>query len=316
MNLKSLIAEARSQYRASGVKLHLPHRDHVSTPGYVRLSALDGCPLQHAYEKLKVEPDFPELTPEGDPSKAWIMDHGNYVAPMIQEALMWWAMHNAFYGFAPEVPVISHELKAVGRIDGVLLHEELMIGGGTRTHKRILEIKDTEGVEKRSIGEPKLSYCLQALAYCLLTGIEHASIITVSKWGYNVYDLEPVSEGRYRLLFDDGTPYSAPVWMEGFNNTDTLSFDRVKQELQRLHDYMVDADDERNLHPPVAPIQPVNDLKSWLCARVLDKGTKTRHRTIRPNCPWAGRCHGLQNKVYEVEKLDDGTSRIVREEAF
>lgn len=304
MDLKSLIIEARTAYRKSGEKVTLPHREHVHTPGYVRLSALGNCALLHGFEKLGVEPDFPELTAEHDYRKAWLMDHGNYVAEMIQEALYWYmAKPEAKYGFSPELAISDDELKVVGRIDGILYDWE-------DTRKRhIIEIKDTEGIEKRSVGEPKLSYCLQALGYCMVTGISHASIVTVSKWGFNVYDLIPIEKGRYELRDENGYKYRGPSWMEDFNDPDTLSFARVKHEIEMLHANMMAVEGGYTVVPPIK--DPLNHPQGWLCGRHAVKPTKTKQGVMYVNCPFAKRCHGWTKTSYNTEKTEDGKYAVV-----
>lgn len=288
MDLKQLIDTAREEYK--GVKIHLPSRNRESYPDTIRPSSMDGCPLQHAYEKNKREPDFPDYKPN-----TWLMEHGSYVAPMIQEPLMYYAMRHRDIAFEPEVPVTDLKLGVHGYADGILSMNGIDI---------IIEIKDTEGKERRSVGEPRLSHCLQALTYCLVEKKTFASIITCSKWNYALYHLLPVDDGKYILTKDDGTTYQIPSYYDNWNTPEILSFGNVRKQIDDLKMWM---DEEKKayhygLHV-IPPIQdPLNHPKGWLCVNHATKPTKTKNGMSFVNCPFAKTCHGLENEFNNTQK--------------
>lgn len=284
--------------------MHVPEVPHEpSGVAYMRPSSLGMCALKHAYDKLGVEPDFPELTPEQNPAKAWLMDHGSYVAPMIQEALLYLNASEPEYSFSAEVPFVSNDYHLAGRLDGLLEVDGVQY---------VLEIKDTEGMVQRSVGEPKLAYALQLLSYMMVMGISHGFIITVSKWGFNCYEVRPEAwpgPSFGHAIYDQwGNRYEPPAWFGAdWNTPDVLNFDRVKAEIQKLSDTVetVQRLQKSTTQYSLAPItDPLNDPQGWLCFRTLDKGTKARNRLVTPNCPFAGRCHGVHNKEYEAVKVD------------
>lgn len=307
MDLDKLITEARREYRKANVRLTVPQPPYQpSGTEYVRASSLGLCPLQHAYQKLKIEPDFPELTLEENTESAWIVDHGSYVAPMIQEPLMWYAMTHGNYGFIPEYPVLSKEHHLSGRLDGLLWRE-------SDGESYILEIKDAEGQQYRSIAEPKLQYALQTLAYMMVTGISRAFIITCSKWGWNSFEILPQGDG-FRLWFRDKI-WEPPSWQENFNTPDILNFETVKAKIDEARAYAgIVAQDSYGDQLPaeLVPIpDPLNRPLGWLCVHHFDKAKRTKagketFGAAVPNCPFAKRCHGLENRVYQTRKTDNG----------
>lgn len=310
-NVHELVTYAYLKYQRERVKIHLPHRDYVTTPGSVRLSSFNSCYLKAAYDKVGTPPDFPELTPEKNISTAWILAHGNYVAPMVQEALLYLAMTDPDVNFEAELPVVGTigGILVSGRLDGLLSYRN---SSGERI-STVIEIKDTEGYERRSVGDPKLAYCLQALSYCQVTGTSDASIICVSKWGFNTYDLRPTaSDPREYLLYDRFGNVWQPTayWMENFNNPSQLSHHNLLEQLIQLREYQDTV--AVGLTAPTVPFpDPVNHPKGWYCIRHLQKPTKTKDGLMVPNCPHAGKCHGLENRQYTTEKQADGSITFV-----
>lgn len=304
INVKSIIEQARRRYKQDGVTLHLPFRSHIESL-YPRASSLGLCPLQSAYQKARTPSDYGTFE-----ANEWLMDHGNYVAPMIQLPLMYWAMVNETVAFQPEVPFIDHSHKVAGRLDGLLTVITEMFdtttGEGYRNDRCVIEIKDTEGKAMRSVGEPNLRYAYQTMVYMLVTGISQGTIITCSKWDYNVWNLQEEDKG-FRVYNEAGLPYF-PAYGYNWNTPYDLNFDKVKEELVSLNQYldMVKAINNGSEVKPIPPItDPLNDPMGWLCLRKENPTSKKKDGWARPNCQWCKQCHGLEDKFYPTIKLGD-----------
>lgn len=286
----------------------LPQRDHVSSP-YVRASSMGLCPLQGAYEKLSVAPDLPRIKENEDTH--WLMDHGSYVAEMVQESLMYYAMVHTGFAFEPEHPFIDDTLQVAGRLDGILDVAEFR-DGLYSSESCVIEIKDTEGKKARSVGEPTLRYAYQTLLYMLVTGIKQGAIVTVSKWTWTVWDLVPVGKGF--VIMRNGEPYHSVVknWVN-WNTPEQLNFHEVKKELARQHNYLYQVnlmqralkEDPTFDVKPKAPFDPFNDDMSWLCTWQDKPTSRTPEGTAQPNCAWCKSCHGLEDRTYKTERVGD-----------
>lgn len=304
--LVELIETAREEY--AGVTMHMPS-EHYDRQRYgMHPSELGLCDLKSALQASGLPRDY-EIDNE------WLMSHGNYVAPMIQLPLMHYAMKHLGVAFSPE-----HIVEGAAEYDGYStqpyqgkLDGLLMVDG----QSYVVEIKDTEGMVKRSIGEPSLRYCLQVLAYKLLIAGDHnpAFIITCSKWGYSVYELRWVGNGF--MVYDQwGKAYMPPAYMGDWNNPTNLNYVEVIKRInkkQALIDNVRAAtgrwqtDVIKFLVEDNKIADPLTDKeKGWLCVWHYDKATKTRGGEARPNCPFAQRCHGLENRVYTTQKTDGG----------
>lgn len=305
--LYELIERARSQYKTK--KIHLPEQHYDRQKYAMHPSELGYCDLKSALQASGLPPDY-EMENE------WLMDHGNYVAPMIQEPLMLYAMQHPDIAFIPE-----HIMEGAamwdgystqmyqGKADGLLYYEG---------EPYILEIKDTEGVIKRSVGEPSIKYCMQSMAYKLLAdgSLNSSFIITCSKWGFSVYELRWVGTGF--MLFDRwGKPYEVPAWSkEDWNTPAHLNYVEVIKAINKKQALIDRARAARERWAAVDIDElvfdnkikdPLNDKEQgWLCVWHYDKGTKTRGGEAKPNCPFAKRCHGWENVTLLTQKSASG----------
>lgn len=313
MDVKSIIEAARRRYRQDGVVLHLPHRDHVESP-YPRASSLGLCPLQSAYQKAKTPADYKVFS-----ENTWLMDHGNYVAPMVQLPLMYWAMTQETFAFEPEKPFISHEHQVAGRLDGLLTHivqmSDTETGEGYLNERCVIEIKDTEGKAMRSVGEPTLRYGLQTLVYMMVFDVSQGAVVTCSKWDYAVWTLRQEDKG-YRFYDEADLPYF-PSYGANWNTPQFLSLEAVKAELKVLNRYLDYAKSQqvgvvhegdalptpKLVLPPIA--DPLNDPMGWLCLRKENPTSRKKEGWARPNCLWCKHCHGLEDQFYTTVKNGD-----------
>jgi hypothetical protein len=317
VELYDFIAQVRLEYQASGEVIPLPNRGpHVSRADFVRLSSLKMCRRAHTFSKARTTPSNPAVLGENDPDKAWLMDHGNYVAPMIQAPLYWKSARTLDMSFKPEEDVIDYELMAAGRMDGLLIWKP----DGKHYEERVLEIKDTEGLAKRSVGEPKLSYAYQGLAACMIEEISHLSIITCSHWNYHVWNVVALGgrpENGFQVQDRWGTPYVPLIKREpNWNVPEMLNFDAVREEIRLLREDMeqfkrIGSDPTKMVTPPIA--DPLNDPGCWQCVWKADKGTKKRAGMAEVNCEFAGYCHGLTNTTYPIEKVEDGGYQFIND---
>lgn len=287
-----MIRRARLAYRQSGAKIHLPTRDRTAPNTLVRASSLGLCPLQAAYQKLEIKPDLADVA--DNPDKAWLMDHGNYVAPMVQEALMWYAMSEIGYAFEAEKPFTNTVLGVSGRLDGLLTYS-----AGLEPQKCVIEIKDTEGKANRSIGEPQLRYALQLLVYMLSTGCDQGAIVCVSKWTWTTWTMRPINRG-YMIFDDHDRPYT-PAYGTNWNVAYDLTEARLLEELDLQKKYMDTVAEHGKADPPY---DPFNDPMSWLCTWQEKPTARKKEGWAKPNCGYAKRCHGLDDKTYTTEKVD------------
>lgn len=289
INVDRLIKDARKRYKDDGVTLSLPTRNH-SHSSYTRASSLGLCPLMAARQKLATPSDYPKMADDED--RDWLMDHGNYVAPMVQIPLLYYASITEGISFQPELPFEDATLEVAGRLDGLLTQGN---------EKAVIEIKDTEGKTARSVGEPTLRYVWQTLVYMKAFNVPQGAIVTVSKWTWTVWDLLPVGKG-YQVS-RKGTPY-APKWGENWNNPKTINDLNFHAEVQKYRDYLED-EKKRPFRELPVPIQdPLNDPMGWLCVWQDKPTTRTPMGTVQPNCQWCKSCHGLEDKTYKTFKLD------------
>jgi len=304
IDVRSVILEARRLYRLSGTRLNLPTREHVSSPSDIRPNSLGLCALKAAYEKAGTPSDYPNA-PEDD-TTFWIMEHGNYVAPMIQEPLMHYAMVSEV-AFVPEAPVKANVLgyNISGRADGLLSADG---------QSCVIEIKDTEGKAARSVGEPQLRYVWQTLVYMLALSIPQGAIITVGKWGWHVWDIVPRDHG-YIVLDKDGNPYR-PLYGDQWNNPGRINVQALRGLLNEHDAYM------KAVHSvsgyPIPPIDPLNGDMRWLCVHhwelpKITKGEMVEGR-LSPSCPFAKRCHGFEDRNYATIKNPITNDIVLKEQ--
>lgn len=305
--LYELIETARQDYK--GYKVHLPEQYYDRAAYDMHPSEIGLCDLKSALTAARVNADY-------NVRNDWLLDHGNYVAPMIQEPLMLYAMKNSSIAFHPEAILVGN-----GEYDGYSTQVYQGKADGLLTVdgvQYILEIKDTEGQIKRSVGEPSLRYAMQLLAYKLLAGANHnpAFIITCSKWGHSVYELRWVGNGF--MVYDQwGNIYQEPAWANDWNNPSVLNYVEVIRKInkkQALIDLAKVARErwkssEIDLLVQQAKVaDPLNDREQgWLCMWHYDKPKSAKARgEARPNCEFAQRCHGFQNQVHVTKKADGG----------
>jgi hypothetical protein len=299
-DMYELIKTARTAYRRSNVKLTVPQPQYEpSGPDYIRLSALGLCVDQHGYEKLNVKPDYPRLTLEENEEKNWITDHGSYVAPMVQEPLMWLAMTTPGITFWPEKPYLSDELHLSGRLDGLLEVDGVQY---------VLEIKDAEGQQSRSVGEPRPQYGLQTLGGQMMSNVRRGFIIIVSKWSWNVYQLREEYDQHYLIYNERNEVWTPPKWVKNFNSPDFLNYGTVKQVVADAQQAIASIA-QAGTAPP--PFDALNDPLSWQCFWHFDKPRAYKNGNSsdgegRVNCPWAKRCQGLEDRVYKTRKTEEG----------
>lgn len=268
-----IIEVALREYRKANAKLALPYYERQpSASNTLRPSSLGLCPLKAAFDKHNVEPDFPDKTIQSDAGASWITSHGNYVAPMIQEPLMWFAMTSEKIAFQPELPVAGEwrGFKVSGRIDGYLSHH---------LESCVVEIKNSEGKAARSKGEPQLRYVWQTLLYMQLLNVQQGAIVIANKWGYDVWDLLPQGE-RY-VLSSKGVPYTPPY---GVNWNEKITLEALEQELrlfERYNELVGRVKQEAsisgydNLYGTIKPPieDPLNHPLGWLCVKQWERPT-------------------------------------------
>lgn len=297
MNLIDTIAVARDEYREykrNGGRMIVPD-NHISNPGYIRMSALDGCSVKHAYEKNKVEPDF-EMTD----STKHLLEGGEYAAYMIQEALMYYAQTHTNFSFQPEYNIVDKENKLAGRADGLIKYMQDLPFGGEFEESVLLEIKYSEGMIKRSLPTPKLSYVLQCIAYMMGTGIPKTLLIIASKWSYDsAYYITTQSYNDLSSGFVVKHAKTGEEYDMGIN----LTTDEVVSRAQDFLNQIKKQNDDQFLQP-----LGIQSAKRWMCFSTIRKGTKpkqdgtiTRTDELVPNCQFAKRCYGATGKSFHLE---------------
>jgi hypothetical protein len=133
-------------------------------------------------------------------------------------------------------------------------------------------------------------------------------LMLLSKWQYtsSTYYITPVQPDKPENGFvmrsaKTGEDYH-PDYGDNWNTPDTLNYTTVKQRIAERHAYMGCVSDPMTPTPP-PPFDPANSPKKWLCVSTVKKGLKpkkdgtiSRTDLIKPNCQFAGRCHGFKNQ--------------------
>lgn len=289
VDIAALFHQARTAWRDNGSPTIQIHKERKSYPAYVRASSLGYCPLKSAHEKLGTRPEIPAVY---DERRTWRMDEGALVEDSILIPLAYYAMRQRDIVFDIQVDIVDHALKVSGRIDGILT-----VGG----QPVILEVKDAYGQKHKSLGEPRLGHCYQALLYCMVTGIPDACIVTRNAWGRHFWRLVPVRPGAYVVQNERGQLYDGDY--DGrWNNPHTLSFDTVKQEIERQHQVMAQVMDKLPVLPPIS--DPLNHSQGFLCMWHKVKPKKDQPGLVEASCAWATTCHGIGHGVYATHKID------------
>lgn len=302
IRVSAIVPEAIDGYRRSGIKLTVPFQNYTPSPSnHIRPSSQGLCPLKAAYDKHRIPEDYPI-------DNSWLMNHGSYVEPMIQEPLMYHAMTNAGITYLPQKD-FSGEIGGIpvsGRADGVLgLYNALR----DEVDECLVEIKDTEGQRKRSLPDPKLRYVWQMLCGMLILGISQGALILCSKWGYRVFDL--LQRGDGYVLYEGDEVYTVP-YGDNWNTPERLGKAGLETELLRYQEYNSAVGKLPKSGPVLdimkPPIEdPLNNSAGWECMSTIQKPTKTKIGLVAPNCPYCLRCHGLENKLYETKLVDKRT---------
>lgn len=320
LDVRKFVQDARDFYDSKGKPpIVLPLGERASNPETVRLSQLTSCELQHALSKAKFEHTNPETM------NYHLFDVGEAVAEIFQKSMLFYAQSSLDYAVEVEGNVEVEAIQGLGRYDALVTYREVNPLGETETHQMIIELKNTEGFIKRSVGEPKDSYAFQCLAYIMATGIPHASIITASKWQWQVWYLKPVDysdlEKGYQLFDEWGNLYE-PKWGDNWNTPENLNFATAKQRSDVMLEYMGYVNlwltnKEHYPHPRmIRPIDnPLDTERNIWCTRIADKGKKTdrggtppRPKTVHPNCEYFSFCWNKANindsGVVEVIEVD------------
>lgn len=333
MNIKSATQVSQTLWNAflaysASSETHLGIvRPRMSNSDHVRPSALDKCPLRAALEKRHgseqaTPPDYPHLFIDSQPSLVWLVNHGVYVAKMLQDAVEWYASQNTGIAASAEVSFSNDELGMTGAIDLMLT-----VDGETS----VIEIKNRESPQYRSVGEPRLGDVLQMMSYVETMRVKQAYLVIVSRWGFNVYTLYQKDslwflsnrfymddETKAVKFLDDGRGESS-IFDADWNNGITM--DDLKKRVANIKSYYNKVDmyeslmglsDTSDVNFPEAPIQdPYNNPDGWQCVRAVDKGTygrgskEGRPAKFVPNCPWAFKCQGVHTEELKKKVKDD-----------
>lgn len=280
-------------------------------------SSLGKCPLQSRWKREGKAPTWEPKEWEKENS-FHLMEQGNRVAEVLQEALVWKMGYPSsedreFYngdggcpplgetvfltpGFVPEATIHDEKLGVRGRIDG------LIVDGKNPKHWTILEIK------ARSPGRrPKFGDAMQTLTYMLSTGCHSAAIVTIERFKIKVWPLIARGEG-----FVVQSEWGDEV-KERWNTPDMLNFDALEEEIQWFKDYR--EMDEFSLDIPIP--DPFNDkLRGWCCAwewETRPKYLKTKPSVIgkpKPCCQFWHHCHPAPEAI-SVIPGQDGSKAVV-----
>jgi hypothetical protein len=307
ISIQQIISDAEFQYKPQETRMTIPVDVRSSHSDTIRPSALGKCPLAHAYSKAKVEGIY--KVKDGNRGLQHLFKMGEYAAMLIQESLMYYAMRSAEVSFLPEVEFYDETLGIAGRADGVI---EVNRGFGV-IERAVIEIKNTEGQQKRSIGPCSESYALQTIAYMIMGNFDKGYVVTTSKWKVVTYEIKrrkPLgsksgdqTRDSFIVYDEDGEVYDKP-----WNNLESLSYAGVELSVGERKEYMTEvnnvvvskdySDDPDTIPWPYPPIQdPLNHPDGWQCFWMFDKG---RHK--RPplraakctmKCEYADKCHGV-----------------------
>lgn len=313
--IHQIISDAEFEYDPQETRMIIPVRNIRHHPDKVRASELDSCELKHAYSKRGVK-GIPEVMDQNRSLKH-LFKMGEYAAYLIQESLMYKALRNPHMSFMPEVDLHNDHMKLAGRADGVLKFNNT---------EWIVEIKNTEGKTKRSVGDCRYSYALQTIAYMLMAGIDNGVIITTSKWKVSTYEVRRQKQilkdqkNASFLIYDENDEILDKTW----NNIDDLSYQSLMDKVDTRLNVMTDVSDwlvdlsysEDEVAPPKRPIEdPFNDPNGWQCFWKFDEGRHVRP-PLRPakaimNCPYADMCYGIKyGEVIFVTKDKNGNWEI------
>lgn len=296
-SLANDIRAAWSQYsthlQRGGARQALPPPKPRLFLEYLHASSLGYCNLQKAYEVFKEEADYPSLLKENNSQKGWLLESGTRQAEKLQEAMLF------AYGAAVSIEhdLVYHAASIAGRCD--------ILYTTPSGHKYVIELKDAEGQAYRSIGEPRYSYLTQVITYMNLSEATGGAIVTMSKWGFNVYDV--VLEGNLWFVYFNGQRYS-PFIKNRENWNVGVSLREVGELFEELSETYDDVRNQRLITPPI--VDPLNDDMGWLCVNQPEKPNRKTGKKGKAyaNCPWVRRCHGLS---LEFETEYDGDYIIV-----
>lgn len=319
MDVRQLIQDARDAYNAAGkppivIPDNYEHRDDT-----IRMSAIDSCELEHAFSKAGVPMSNEETM------NYHLFDSGDAMAEIFQKALTWHAGQQVGIAFSAEQNVYVEMLHAFGRYDGLLTYQELVPVTNEMINKQtIIELKNTEGFIKRSVGEPKASYAYQCIGYMMATGATEAAIVTASRWQWQVYYVRPIAIGstQYQVYTENGEIYNPPKWAGDWNTPEHLSIETMYGRSKIMRHYIDYVNkwlaDDTLPHPRTKrPIDNAlnHDRDNIWCTRTLDKGRKTkpaRPKTVTPACAYFDICWpdtlytDEDETIIEVIKDDDG----------
>jgi len=283
--MKSWLENVRHIYSLSGVDWPMPRKDRLHHPDKVRVSSLGTCPLKAALEKANAPKGVAEGDPKRNPQLARVLDGGNYIAPMFQVPLMWFAAHNQGYAAGVEVD-LTGDLYA-GRADAVVYFPD-----GTA---KLIDFKYSMKPRSQEPGEPRYSHGLQLLAYASLLGPCEMYLVSIGKSEFEVWQLRKEGEG-YRFYNDStGLPYKEPAYVKSeWNKPHILNMDTVEREALRIRGYMQEVAGAITPTPPV--MDPLNNPEGWECVK-LDK----KALTVTPSCGYCDLCHGIQRTEKVVE---------------
>lgn len=324
IDLRAVLQRALDEYENAGRPAVVISSEHESDPETVRLSQLVSCELAHGLSKNRIPHTNPETL------NYHMFRVGESVAEIFQKAMIFHAQNHTGIAASAEQSVHVPGIGGLGRYDLLLTYQEIdPLDGDVYDDKVVIEIKNTEGFIKRSIGEPRDSYALQTIAYIMGMqdqGVKHGAIVTASKWAWQVYYVVPVDylnlEAGFVVNDEYGNRYE-PNYGTDWNTPEYLSFNTIRERAEVMHDIMGQVavwQDQPELFPEPINFRPIDnplntDRQIW-CTRVADKGKKTdrggtppRPKTVVPSCEYFDICwpNAVRNDsdTINVEVVDD-----------
>lgn len=268
----------------------------------ISASSLGRCPLAEAYKRNRNQEKTNPMTDGEEMSSLHLMQQGTRDAEPLQEAFVW-------SGGQVEVPVESDLLR--GRVDALIEYEE---------EHHVVELKRRDSKDGGH-PKPKMSDILQCLAYSSMLGVPmvNVHIVTLNRYGINVWNFEPVSsEGvfvGFLVVNEDGKYWTSPL-----NNPEKINEKALTEEVMKHRDYLM------GVQTACPMVDFLNHPEGWLCYHDLQepKHYKTENNaikfqgegnyvpvgkgfsslgTVRPRCEWFDACHGSHEGIHSV--LDD-----------
>ena len=303
MRAIQVIRDAFLAYEPSVERFNIPTEgEHVSHPQHVRMSSLDGCPLDHAYSKNGYE-KLEHTKDTIDVEKRWLFKGGEYAAMVWQEALLSYASKNDNVDFRAEEEVIDRNL--VGRADGLLTLDQ---------EEYALEIKYTKGFKGSDIPPCRLGYAFQCISYMRAFGTKVGIVLSLSKYRVRFYYItKSTLPGSYVVYNEDGTEYSAE-----WNNVITMSDSEIDARVSERLMYMRAV--EHQGEQPRYVKDPQDHYLGWMCLKIVDKGNSRKNSLRAPvalvNCSFADMCYNVSrtDKWFTPEK--DGSNVYFSEETL